>query len=281
MATETTATSAAAWRPDIRYIHAADAVPDALVLLTSTIAGSVEGDAPAVRVPYVDDATAAFVAEGGEIAESNPGLAEVIVYTGKVAQLIRLSREQLHQPDAETLLSTSVQRAVTKKANEAYIAQAAPTSPAVTPPAGLLNITGIVNGGAIADDLDVLVDALATIEGNGGTPSHILAAPDAWARLNRFKVGTDRNDSLLGAGTTAAARYLLSLPVLTTPAMPTGNLLVLDQTAIVSAVGDVQVAFSEDAYFAHDSVGLRCTWRFGQNVVKPNRIAKLTVTAPA
>ncbi len=280
MATETTSTSARAWAPDLRYVPAEDAVPDALVLLTSTVAGAVEGDAVAVRCPYVDDATAAFVAEGAEITEANPGLAEVLVFTGKVAQLIRLSREQLTQPDAETLLSASVQRAVTKKANEAYVAQIAPTSPAVTPPAGLLNIAGTVNGGAIADDLDVLVDALATIETNGGAPSHILAAPDAWARLSRFKVGTDRNDSLLGAGTAATERFLLSLPVHVTAAMPTGTLLVLDQTAIISAVGDVQVAFSDDAYFAHDSVGLRCTWRFGQNVVKPNRIAKLTVTAP-
>jgi len=32
------------------------------------------------------------------------------------------------------------------------------------------------------------------------------------------------------------------------------------------------------AYFANDSIGLRCTWRFGQNVVRPARIGKFTVT---
>lgn len=281
MATETTTTSARAWAPDIRYVPAAEAVPDALVLLTSTVAGEVEGDAPSVRVPYVDDAAATIVAEGDSIPEANPDLAEAVVYTGKVAQLIRLSREQFNQDDAETMLAASVARAVTKKGNQAYVAQAVPTAPAVNPPAGLLNIAGIVNGGAIAGDLDILVDAFATIETNGGTPSHIIAAPDAWARLSKFKTGTDRNDNLLGAGTAAAPKFLLNVPVLTTAALPSGNLMVLDQAAIVTAVGDVQVAVSEHFYFGSDSIALRCTWRFGQNVVKPNRIAKLTVTNPA
>jgi hypothetical protein len=57
MATETTVTSAKAWAPDLRAIPARDAIPDALILLTSTVAGVVEGDAPAARVPYVDDAS--------------------------------------------------------------------------------------------------------------------------------------------------------------------------------------------------------------------------------
>ncbi len=74
------------------------------------------------------------------IDEANPGLSEALVHTGKVAQIIRLSREQFAQPNASELLSASVARAVTKAGNTAYIAQAAPTSPAVTPPAGLLNI---------------------------------------------------------------------------------------------------------------------------------------------
>ena len=41
------------------------------------------------------------------------------------------------------------------------------------------------------------------------------------------------------------------------------------------------VATSDQVYFNADSVGVRCTWRFGQNVVKPNRIGKFTVTPPA
>ena len=280
MATETTSNSAFSWSPDVSTITAADAVPDALILQTSTVSGSVEGDAVAVRASYVDDATAGFVAEGAAIDEADPSLAEVVVYTGKVSQLVRLSREQWSQQNTSQLISESVRRAVTKAANAAYIAQAAPISPAVTPPAGLLNIAGIVDGGAIALDLDILADVLATLEGNGATPSHIIASPSAWGYLRKFKVGTSRNDTLLGAGTADMEKRLLGIPVLTTAAVPAGSLLILDRSAIVSAVGGVEVAVSDQVYFNSDSVGVRCTWRFGSNLVRPNRVAKLTVTDP-
>ena len=49
----------------------------------------------------------------------------------------------------------------------------------------------------------------------------------------------------------------------------------------IIAAGQVLVAQSEHAYFSSDSIGLRCTWRFGQNVVRADRIGKFTVTAPA
>lgn len=281
MAVETTITSAKAWSPDLTAVSPADAVPDALILETSTVSGTIEGDAPVVRVQYVDDATATFTAEGVTIDEADPGLSEALVHTGKVAQIIRLSREQFTQPNAQELLSDSVRRAVTKAGNTAYIAQAAPTSPAVTPPPGLLNIPGIVNGGAVADSLDGLVDLLATLAGNGADPSHIVLSPTAWASLRKFKTAADYNTSLLGTGATDAQKFLLDLPVLVTPAAPSGSGLVIDKTAVVSAVGNVEVSISEHAYFAADSIAVRCIWRFGANVVKPDRIGKFTVTEPA
>lgn len=280
MATETTTTSAKAWSPDISVFAPDEAVPDALILETSIVAGEVEGDEPSVRVAYVDDAAAEFVAEGNEIPEADPALAETLVFTGKVSQLVRLSREQWSQAGAADLLSESVARAVTNRANQAYIAQAAPTSPAVTPPAGLLNVAGVVDGGAIAADLDALADAMATIEGNGGTATHIIASPSAWGSLRKFKTASGAATSLLGAGTADVERRLLGVTVLTTPAVPAGGLLLVDRTAVVSAVGPVRVATSEHAYFSSDSIALRCTWRFGANLVRPDRVVKLTVTAP-
>jgi HK97 family phage major capsid protein len=281
MAAETTLTSAKAWSPDVNAIAPDVAVPDALILQTSTVAGSIEGDQPAVRVQYVDDAAASYVAEGATLPEADPNLAETLVYSGKIAQLIRLSREQWSQPNASQLLSVSVARAVTRASNAAYISQVAPTGPAVTPPAGLLNVSGIVSGGAVAANLDGLVDLLATLAGNYSNPSHILLSPLAWASLRKFKIGTGYAGSLLGTGATDAQRFLLDLPVIVDPAVPSNSGLVVDKTAVVSAVGPVMVATSDQVYFAADSVGVRCTWRFGQNVVKPNRIGKFTVTAPA
>ena len=281
MATETTITSAKAWSPDLTAYVASDVIPDALILQTATVAGFVDGDEPAVRVPFVDDAAATFVAEGAPIPEADPDLAEVLVYTGKVSQLVRLSREQFNQPNASRLLADSVRRAVTTAANAAYIAQAAPTPPAVTPPAGLLNVAGIEDGGAVAADLDALVDLFATIEGNGGTPTHIIVDPTAWASLRKFKTATGSAQSLLGAGTADTERRLLDVPVLVTPAMTAGTGLVVDKNAVIAAVGPVLVAQSEHTYFASDSIALRCTWRFGANLVRPDRVGTFTVTAPA
>ena len=51
----TTPNQPAAWRPDVTAFVADDVVPEALLLRTTTVVGSVEGDAPAVRVPIVAD----------------------------------------------------------------------------------------------------------------------------------------------------------------------------------------------------------------------------------
>jgi len=281
MATESTLTSATAWSPDVTAYAPLDVVPDALILLTSTVAGAVEGDAPAVRVAYATDAAAGFVAEGAAIAEADPGLDECVVYTGKVSQLIRLSREQWLQPNTSTMLAASVARAIAKAGNTAYLAQGAPVAPAVTPPAGLLNVTGIETAAAdVVGNLDNLVDLIATLETNGAAPSHLLIAPDAWAEVAKMKLGTGYNAALLGAGTEATERRLLGLPVIVTPAMTSMQGMVVDRSAIVSAVGPVTVATSEHVYFNTDGIALRATWRFGANVVHPDRIGSFTVAAP-
>lgn len=281
MATETTSTSAKAWAPDVTEFAPSDAVPEALILQTSSVLGSIEGDEPAVRVAFVTDADATFTAEGATIAESDPTLDEVLVYTGKITQLVRVSREQYEQDGTASHLATSVARAVTTKANEAFLTQAAPVSPAVTPPAGLLNVTGITAGGAVDADLDVLVDLIATLEGAGATPSHIITDPTGWASLRKIKTATGSNASLLGAGTNDAERRLLDLPVIVSPAMTASTGLVVDKSAIASAAGPVRVATSEHVYFNSDSIGLRCTWRIGWNLVHADRIGSFTVTAPA
>lgn len=272
MAIITTNLSATGWSPAVTEVAPGDAVPDALVLKTSTVAGAVEGDSVAVHCVYVDDADAGFVAEGAVIDEGTPGLAQCTVFTGKIAQLIRLSREQYGQEHTAKQMSVSVARAVTRAANKAYLAQPAPAGPAVTPPAGLIHVPGLVDCGTIADDLDALTDGLATLAANYSAPTHILAAPDAWAALQKLKTADNFNTSLLGAGTTEAQRFLFNLPVIVDPAVPSGTGIIIDSSAVVSAVGPVTVATSDQAHFTSDSVAVRCTWRFGQNIVRPNRI---------
>lgn len=265
--------------PNVQAFDPNVVIPEALILQTSTFTVPVEGDAPAVLVPYIDaDADAGFVAEGMAIPEAAPETSQVVIHTGKVAVLGKVSREAYSQDGIPGLLSSSFSRAVIKKANTAYLAQPAPTSPAVTPPAGLLNLTP-TDGGSVAGNLDSIVDAVAGIETAFGKASHIVANPAAWASIMKLKAGTGSNQSLVGAGTEDAVRALLSVPVLTSAAVPADTLLVIDSASILSTYGQLQVAVSEHAYFGSDSVAIRVTWRFGAKIVDPERVVSLTIEA--
>jgi HK97 family phage major capsid protein len=273
----TTVTSAKAWAPDVTVFAPTDAVPDALILQCSTVSGDVQGDEPALRVGYVDDDQAQFTAEGTEIPEGEPVLAERLVHTAKVTQLVRLSNEQWSQTNTSAQLAQSVSRAITRRADLAFVAEVAPVAPAVAPVAGLVNVPGIVEGADVSGSLDALVDLIAQLQDNLSIPSHILVDPLGWGELRKLKVANTYNQSLLGAGTSDAAQMLLSLPVLVNPAVPDLTGLVVDRNAIVSAVGQVKVANSEHQYFSSDSILLRATWRFGHVVVRPNRIGTFTI----
>lgn len=275
MTIKVTTASPKAWAPDQTAFVPGDVVPDALILNTATVVGRIEGDEPAIRVPFVaDDGVVGFVAEGAEIPDADQEFDEVVVLTGKVAALGKYSFETLAQPEAAKMVVDSLSRSVVTKANAAYLGnlEAAPG------PTGLLNSPGIIDFETpIGDDLDQLVDAISFIELDGGTATHIIANPTAWATLSKLKRATDSNESLIGAGTVAAERALLGLPVLVTPAMPAGSLLVADRSAIVGAQSEVRLARSDDAYFSSDSIGVRVTWRLGWKVMHPTRVARLTI----
>lgn len=282
--TATTVNSAAAWRPDLYTFAPADALPEALILGHTTIAGEVQGDQPTLRVAYCVDDNAAFVDEGAAIDESDPDLAEAVVITRKIAQLVRLSSEQYKQAGTPDELSRSVARALTTKADNALLAQAVPTAPAVAPVAGLLNTSGIVSKTDVAENLDKLIDLEAAVRANGANPTAWILAPDTWATLRKLKTLTPdegtvtSNVGLLGAGTDNTTPLLLSIPVVVNNQMPAKSGLLIDKTAIITAVSQLEIATSAEQYFASDSIAVRATWRTGHVLPRPNRIGKFTTT---
>jgi HK97 family phage major capsid protein len=278
MTATTTTTSAKGWAPDIKQFPPAEILPDSLLFTTSTVLGTVEGDAPVVRVPWVDDDSAQFTAEGDEIPEGTPDLNEVLVHTGKVTKLLRISLEQWEQAGTNLALSQAVQAAIQEKANEAYLSQIAPVSPAVTPPAGLFNVPGLTEWvDPIATNLDGLTDLIALLESLKSHPSHIITSPFAWAALSKFKTQTGSAETLLGSGVNSGVLRLLGLPVIKSASLTGMSGLVIDKSVIASAAGPIKVAQSEHAFFTSDSLALRATFRFGQNLVHPARIGKFTV----
>ncbi|WP_026926015.1 phage major capsid protein [Granulicoccus phenolivorans] len=279
--TVTTTTSAISWSPDVVALPPQDAIPDALVMQCATVLGSADGDAPVVRVPYVDDTSlvAGFTPEGTNITLSEPDLSEVAVSTGKVSCLLRISREQLEQANAQELIVHEMAKQIIKSADVAFLNQTAPVPPAVIPPTGVL-ASSISDAGEVSGNLDTLIDAVSWIQASGGTPSHILLSPLAWAELRKLKVTTGSAQSLLGAGSGDAASTLLGIPVLVTFALEDTEGLVLDRRSIAAAASPVEYATSEHAYFTADSYAIRGTFRFGAKVMNGERVVKFTVKVP-
>ncbi len=278
--TATTVNSGAAWRPDVYEFAPVDVVPDALILQCSTVAGDVEGDAPSVHVGYVNDDEAVFKAEGADLDEGNPELAEVLIHTAKLTQMVRMSSEQYNQPSTADQLAQSVNRAIIRRADIAFVAEAAPVGPAVAPMPGLLNVANIVEGGEVSTNLDAISDLIAQLEDNLATPTAIIVDPLGWSEIRKLKIGSAYNATLLGAGTNDTQQQLLGLPVFVNRAMTDYTGVVVDRYAVVSAVGSVRVATSEHQFFSSDSVALRATWRFGHVVVRPERLGTFTIAAP-
>jgi HK97 family phage major capsid protein len=194
--------------------------------------------------------------------------------------LVRITNEQYSQSGTATQLSQGVARAIARRANEAFVAEAAPVLPAVAPSSGLVNVTDVVDGGTLSDSLDTLTDLVARLQDNLAVPTASLVDPLGWGELRKLKIATSYNQTLLGAGTSDAEQRLLGLPVIVDPAVPDYSGVVVDQRAVVSAVGQIKVATSEHQLFSSDSVLLRATWRFGHVVVRPDRIGTFTITPP-
>src|SRR5699024_8670583 len=111
----------------------------------------------------------------------------------------------------------------------------------------------------------------------GATPTAILLDPLAWAALRKMKTQDGAHTTLLGAGTTDAQKLLLVLLVTVSAALTANTGLIIDSTAIVSAVGPVNIAVDVSVYFTSHSVATRATFRIGWNLVRPERIGTFTI----
>lgn len=258
--------------PDQTFM-AAEVMPDALIHILATHVGTIEGDEPAVRVPYIAaDPSAGFVAEGAEIDEEDPELDELVIQTDKIAVVSRTSNEAVRNaPGSSSILSTSLTRAVTVKGNTAFLGNTAN-------PTGLLHVPGVSDGGTLDGNLDALENTIGLIEAADGIPTHVVAHPEDWATIRGIKASADSNVPLLGSPADQTERRVFGLDVIVSSAATKGSLLVTSKESIYAAIGQLILATSEDAYFTRDSVAIRATWRIGWDVIDPAHLG--TVTMP-
>lgn len=269
-----------AFAPNVHAFAPEKELPAALVLQAATQLATVEGDGPVVLVPSLDDiGNPDTVVEGGAISPEDATASHVEIRTSKIARLQLVSREQRVQPGFDSLLTGALRRSMQIAGDVAFLGRTGGTPPAVQPVAGILNQPLTDDLDPVAGSLDPVVDAVAHIEGNYGVADVMVCAPDVWAFVRKLKTGTGSNQSLLGAGGEDSVRRLLSVPVIVNAAMPAGKLLVADRGAILSAVGNITYAISEDYAFNQDAIAVRATWRFGAVVADPERVVLLDVEA--
>lgn len=251
----------------------AEVVPDSLILQIATVTSAPEGDVPVVRVPYVEnDPTVGFVKEGEEIPTANPKLNEVLIQTKKLAILSEQSREASSYEESALAISTSLQRAITMKADHAFLNSEAD-------PTGLWNMAGVIDAGTVTDSFDPFTDAIMGIEANMGKATAIVIDPASWGALSKLKYTSGVLQ--LGSPAEQASRTLFGLPVYVTPSMEAGHALVVSREDLIAAVGQIGLNISTEAAFRADSIVYRAIWRIGWNVVHPDRMAKVAITLPA
>lgn len=256
------------------------------VITTNTVA--VEGDQVAVRVPYMkEEPEISFVKEGAEIPEAEQEFSELVITTAKIATLQTLSWEAIRASAPEgalspgmttsraySLLLKNCMEGLMTKANYALLNNTDTTAG----PAGILTTDGIQQAGELEpSNLDAISDALTMIESEYGYPSHILMDPLSWGKLRKTKTTAGAGQLLLGSATEQTPDTLFGVQVVVDPAMPKGNILALDNRAILSSYGDLNITASEHAAFDRDSVVTRMTWRFGAKVLHPKRLALVTI----
>lgn len=223
------------------------------------------------HVPVLrDDASAAWVAEGEEIAPSDPTLDEVTIGTSKVAGLTIVSREvaQDSSPQAQQIVGASLARALTIKINEAFIKNLA--TPA---PKGLGSLTTATKVTGSLANLDVFAEAIAAVEQQGRNVTAFLASPADALTLAKIKVGDKQNSALL-----ADPRIIQGRPVIVSKDLAAGTLYAVDSTTIYTVLHqDVEIAFSSDAFFTSDRVAIRGVARVGYGFPAPENVTRITL----
>lgn len=249
-----------------------DPVTEAALALNDRVARTVRTSGKTFRVPVlVEDAAAAWTAEGEEIAPSDPTLDEIEVTPSKVAGLTTISRELAHDssPAAAELVGQSLARAITLRVDEGFTGDLA--APAAK---GLGSINPSIATGAL-DSLDLLHDARALAESFGAAPRTLLVNPLDALKLAKLKDATGSNRALLDAGAAPAG-----LSVLSSRHVEQGHMWVIDPEQVITVLReDVELAVSWDSHFTSDRVALRATLRVGFAFPKPSALVRVDLTA--
>lgn len=239
---------------------------------------TIQGDAPRVRIPYVEtDPTAGVVAEGAEITQTSAALNEIEIATHKVALTIPMTNESLTYTDATQLVSTSAANAVTNRVDAMFLSAAADGTAGT--PAGLAQLDGLTTE-TVTDlkDLAPILNVLSKITDHGGEPSALVMRYSVWARLMAL-TAKDGRPLIAPDVTSSAEPRLFNVPVIFSSYAAADTVLALSAKDVFVSVSQVEAAVSKDALFTYDSSVMRLVMRFGYGLAHPERLGKVVLPA--
>ncbi|MGO5044102.1 phage major capsid protein [Bifidobacterium animalis] len=265
---------------DTNLLPPEEVIKEAVALNTNcaTPTVTIHGDAPRVRIPYVEtDPTAGVVAEGAEITQTSAALNEIEIATHKVALTIPITNEALTYTDATKLVSTSAANAVTNKVDAMFLSAAA--DEAAGAPAGLAKLDGLTTE-TVTDlkDLSPILTVLSKITDNGGEPSALVMRYSVWARLMAL-TAKDGRPLIAPDVTSSAEPRLFNVPVFFNSYAAADTVLALSAKDIFVSASQVEAATSKDALFTFDSSVMRLVMRFGYGLAHPERVGKVVLPA--
>lgn len=233
------------------------------------------------RIPLVlGDPSAAWVAEGAEIAPTDASVDELEVIPPKLAGLTIISRELAEDssPAAQQVVGDGLARDIARKLDTAYF-----SSIAAPAPDGLADLAGVstVAAGTAWADADSFAEAIFEAESVGATLTAFVANPADALTLVTLKSAAGSNQPLLGVDPSVAPkRSIQGVPLWTSPYVAAGTVwgVPADRVQVVMR-DDVRLEVDRSAFFTSDRVAVKVTMRVGFAFPHPAAVVKVSLTA--
>jgi HK97 family phage major capsid protein len=229
-------------------------------------------------------ATAAFVAAGVQITESNAGFDEVTLLPSSLKSLKILTKisNELRRQSVIGLDSVLQKRLVTDVSNvlDASLWDGSGASNTIK---GILRASDIATGTLDLTDPDSLIDAIAVAQGNKVNPTHWVMTAASFAAIRKVKVGTGDKRYVIDPNTiqNGTAFQLLGLPVIITDNIPAASskkrvaLVDFSHVAVARDI-DSEVKILDQTWGDFDSIGIRAVTRFDVALTQPKAVTLLT-----
>jgi hypothetical protein len=170
------------------------------VVLSSGAVTVLTTDSDSVTYPTITvDTAPTNYAEGATITPGDPTLATVVAVPQKIAHLVQLSNEVIDDSDPSIVqvVTDNLLRATAVKLDQQLI-EGTGTPPQLS---GLHTLAGVqtMASAAIMANFDWASDALALLEGVGGTPAAWIMASRTYAQVRKLKKGAGDVTPVMGA----------------------------------------------------------------------------------